>query len=57
MIPRDVRRRLLDLHRKSVDNLAGMRYSISFPGNDLSIQQEIADEEQQNTIEEDLSDQ
>ena len=38
MIPRDVRRRLLDVHRKSVGNLSGMRYSISFPSHDLSIQ-------------------
>lgn len=51
MIPVDVRRRLLDLHRKSVDNLSGIRYSISYPGNELSVPHETNDEEQENTTE------
>lgn len=36
MISSDVRRRLLDLHRKSMENLAGLRYSISYSTNDVS---------------------
>jgi hypothetical protein len=36
MISSDVRRSLLDLHRKSMENLAGMRYTMSFSTNDVS---------------------
>ena len=37
MIPVDVRRSLLDLHRKSMDNLSAMRYtSMSYSTNDVS---------------------
>jgi len=36
MISSDVRRSLLDLHRKSMENLAGLRYSMSYSTNDVS---------------------
>ncbi len=50
MISSDVRRSLLDLHRKSIDNVSAMRYSMSYSTNDVSArkqsdaQQLIADE-------------
>jgi hypothetical protein len=36
MISSDVRRHLLDLHRKSMDNLQALRHSISYSSNDVS---------------------
>ncbi|CAF1244506.1 unnamed protein product [Adineta steineri] len=47
MISTDVRRSLLDLHRKSIDNLSAMRYSISFSTNDVSRRKES---EEQNML-------
>ena len=44
MIPRDIRRRLLDLHRKSMDNFTGHRHSIQVTNADLPTQQETEDE-------------
>ena len=56
MIPRDVRRRLLDLHRKSMDTFTGARYSIPITTTtDLSTQQETDDERHQITIREELT--
>lgn len=43
MICTDVRRRLLDLHRKSVDNIGAIRYNISYSTNDVSKQQQKND--------------
>ena len=51
MIPVDVRRSLLDLHRKSMDNLSAMRYtSMSYSTNDVSTSKQSDD--QQSTIDE-----
>jgi hypothetical protein len=50
MIPSDVRQSLLDLHRKSMENLSTMRYSMSYSTNDVSRRQ--ASDEQHLRIEE-----
>jgi hypothetical protein len=39
MISTEVRQRLLDLHRKSMDNLSAIRFSMSYSTNDVSKQQ------------------
>ena len=44
MISYDVRRSLLDLHRKSMENLSAIRYSMSFSTNDVSTHQQNDDQ-------------
>lgn len=43
MIPSEVRKSLLNLHRKSMDNIANMRYSMSYSTNDVSTRKETDD--------------
>lgn len=47
LIPRDIRRKLLDLHRRSMDTSAGFRHSIQYTTNDLPTQKETEDEYQE----------
>ncbi|UJR13810.1 hypothetical protein I4U23_000821 [Adineta vaga] len=50
MIPTDIRRSLLDLHRKSIDNLANVRHSISYSTNDVSQRKQNEDQGHTTTI-------
>jgi hypothetical protein len=50
MISSDIQRSLLDLHRKSMDNISTARYSMSFSTNDVSTCKQ--NDEQQSTVDE-----